>query len=134
MVLIKFSCFTTNLDKYANLDVSFKKFDNLYDAIILGYKNSFKYFEPNVPNPNQFYPGYQYNSVITKYNGTTRTEIMKIYHNKIRKAKIIQRFYRKRLNRKLSAIILIQRSFRFSISCPYTQLCRNRLLREFNSM
>ena len=120
---IYYDCFTSNLDDYGNLDISYKKFDSIYPALIYAYKKSFVQFKPNVPNKNQFYPGYQYKSIVRKFTINYCHEIKNepnfpiiVYHDKIRKARFIQR------------------KFRESIANPYTELCRRRLLREFNEM
>ena len=49
-------------------------------------------------------------------------------------AKIIQRKYRLRYLKKIDAAIFIQEYYRRAMGDPYTQLCKNRLMREFNEM
>ena len=49
-------------------------------------------------------------------------------------AKVIQRKYRLRYLKKIDAAIFIQEYYRRAIGDPYTQLCKNRLMREFNEM
>ena len=139
-----FDCFTSSLNEYANLNMSYNKFDDIYSALIHAYKTSFVKFQPNVPNRNQFYPGYQYRSVVRKfiiryydnsypYHQTEKKPII-IYHDKIRKAIFIQRQFRKYLQLRLKSALIIQKQFRESISNPYHLMCKRRLLREFKEM
>jgi len=52
--IVKYDCFTSNLNNYGNLVMSYENFDDIYSALIYAYKNSFVQFIPNVPNRNQF--------------------------------------------------------------------------------
>ena len=141
---VYYDCFTSNLTEYANLDISYDKFDDVYSALIHAYKKSFVKFRPNVPNNNQFYPGYQYRSVVRvftiryyddcyPYHQIEGKPII-IYHDKIRKAIFIQRQFRKHLKLRLKSALIIQKHFRECISNPYRLLCKRRLLREFEEM
>ena len=147
VIIAQYDCFTTSLSNYGNLIMNYEKFDDIYSALIYAYKNSFIKFKSNVPNKNQFYPGYQYRSIVNKfttiyYDGgfpyQNKVEEVNfpivVYHDKIRKAIFIQREFRKHLKRRLEAATVIQRHLRKSIANPYTELCRRRLLREFNEM
>ncbi len=147
LTIVKYDCFTSNLNNYGNLVMSYENFDDIYSALIYAYKKSFVEFTPNVPNKNQFYPGYQCKSIINKfttiyYDGQFpyQNKIQEVnfpiivYHDKIRKAIFIQRKFRKHLKRRLEAALLIQKHLRKAIANPYTKLCRRRLLREFNEM
>ena len=49
-------------------------------------------------------------------------------------AKTIQKCYHRRYLKKIYAAILIQEHYRKAIANPYTQLCRNRLMREFSEL
>ena len=141
---IYYDCFTTNLDDYANLDIGYEKFDDIYSALIYAYKKSFVNFRPNVPNKNQFYPGYQYRSVVRRFTimyydesypyHQTRNNPIIIYHDKIRRAIFIQRQFRAHLKRRLESALIIQKQFRESIANPYYLMCKSRLLREFKEM
>ena len=57
-----------------------------------------------------------------------------VWDKETRAARLIQEFYRERFELKKSSAILIQQRYREAIANPYTQLCRNRLLHEFNEM
>jgi hypothetical protein len=57
-----------------------------------------------------------------------------IWDRQTRAARLIQEFYRERFELKKSSAILIQKVYREAIANPYTQLCRNRLLHEFEDM
>ena len=139
---ISYDCFSTKLDRYANIKVSYERFEDIYSALIYAYKKSFIKFKPNIPNNNLI--GHQYRSVVRKYiikyynevfpyNDVIDTNII-VYHDKIKKAKFIQKFYRKRLKRRLDCTLIIQRRFREVILNPYYLLCKKRLMREFNEM
>jgi len=116
-------CFTTTLNNYGNLDVTYEKFDDIYSALIYGYKKSFTKCKYNVPNYNQFFPGYQCKSLVG--------QSIIIYHEKIRKAKFIQRKFRKHLERRNNSAKIIQDQFRESIANPSYEMCKRRLLREY---
>ena len=144
---IFYDCFSTTLNDSGCVDIKYERFNDIYTALIWGYKNSYTKFKHNIPKNVHFFPGYNYISVIRRfhikcyehksfYNEyiTSGNVNIKIYHNKIRKAQVIQRFYKQRLQKKLAAIILIQRNIRHAISNPYTTLCRKRLMREFLEM
>ena len=108
-------------------------FHNVYDACIYGYRRSFENITPFPDNENKF------KTVIYKYSVEPENEyrekvLIKIFNVQIRKLMLIQRFYKRRYHRKLFAILVLQRRFREAISCPYTQLCRRRLLREFDEL
>jgi hypothetical protein len=49
-------------------------------------------------------------------------------------ARFIQQVYRKRFRIRNESAAIIQERFREAIANPYTQLCRNRLLHEFEEM
>jgi hypothetical protein len=57
-----------------------------------------------------------------------------IWDRETKAARLIQEFYRERFELKKSSAIIIQKVYREAIANPYTQLCRNRLLHEFNDM
>ena len=142
--IIYYDCFTSTLNDYANVEMTYEKFDDIYSALIYAYKKSFVKFKPNVPNNNQFYPGYQYRSIVRKFTiryydevGTYHQNQNKpiiIYHDKIRKAIFIQRKFRNYLKLRLQSALIIQKQFRESIANPYYLMCQSRLLREFKEM
>ena len=47
---------------------------------------------------------------------------------------IIQRKWRTIYNTRFAAAVIIRKRMKQAIANPYTQLCRNRLKREFNQM
>ena len=47
---------------------------------------------------------------------------------------LVQKCWRKIYNRRFVAAVIIKRNIRRSIANPSTQLCRNRLMREFNEI
>ena len=46
----------------------------------------------------------------------------------------IQAVYRARLKKRTDAVVFLQCALRKAIANPYTQLCRKRLMREFNEL
>ncbi len=126
-----FDCFTIHLTDNGNLYLCYDKFYDIYDALISAYKKSIVNFRANIPNRNQRY-GFNYTSMVSSYS-TSKT-LFTVFHIKIRKAIIIQRFYKKRFRKRLLAILVLQRRFREAIGNPYTQICKRRLLTEFNEL
>jgi hypothetical protein len=57
-----------------------------------------------------------------------------VWDRETKAARLIQEFYRERMEIKRASALLIQKVYREAIANPYTQLCRNRLLHEFNDM
>ena len=144
---IYYDCFTTYLREDGCIDVKYKFFDEIYTALIYAYKQSYIPFKHNIPKNIHFFFGYEYISVVRRYcikfyeGGGRYNEyfpekinIKKIYHDKMRKIKLIQQFYKQRLKRRIKSIVLIQIRLRESIANPFTKLCKRRLLREFNEM
>ena len=140
-----YDCFTTHLVDNGNVEMTYEKFDDIYSAMIYAYKKSFVKFLANVPNKNQMYPGYQYRSVIRRFTMVFYDEVYHqfpkfennkiiVYHIKIRLAKVIQKYFREHLKRRVEAALVIQKQFRESIANPYHLMCRRRLLREFKEM
>ena len=110
-----------------------KWYDDIYDAMIYGYQKSFNHLK-KFPDTT-----HKYSTVIYKYNKYptyeySETCVCVVHHQLVRKIKLIQRFYRSRFKRKMDAVIFLQYHLRKAISCPYTQLCRKRLLREFRDL
>ena len=105
-------------------------FLNVYDACIYGYRKSFEDIKLFPEDENN------YKTIIYKYSLQDYREnvLIKIFNVQIRKLIFIQRFYKKRYHRRLSATLVLQRRLREAISCPYYQLCKKRLLREFNEL
>ena len=60
--------------------------------------------------------------------------VEKIRYKKVIAAETIQKYYRLHLLKKTRAVKILQRRIREAIANPYTELCRKRLLREFNEM
>ena len=57
-----------------------------------------------------------------------------VYDPKTTAAMIIQKIWKSIYNRRFVASVIIKKHVRKAISNPYTQLCKNRLIREFNQL
>jgi len=75
-----------------------------------------------------------------KFSNIADDEMFFYYHYKTiwdretSAARLIQNIYRSRFKSRVESATLIQKYYRKAISCPYIQLCKNRLMREFNEM
>jgi hypothetical protein len=66
---------------------------------------------------------------------TGSTKVMEIvYDKKTAAAMKIQKMWRPIYNKRIVAAFIIKKRMRHAIADPSTQMCRNRLLREFNEM
>ena len=140
-----YTAFTSTIDSDGMLTFFSEIFFDIYKASIYAYKMSYQSI-PNTTKSNYFMvkyrtiickhnkvPKYTFDEFIDKNRPTTiRYAVVK--HVKISCAEIIQRQFRKYLKRKLDAAIFLQYHLRKAIANPYTELCRRRLLREFNEM
>ena len=57
-----------------------------------------------------------------------------VYDPQTTAAMLIQKRWREIYNRRFVAAVIIKRELRKAIANPYTQLCKRRLVREFNEM
>jgi hypothetical protein len=122
-----------------------KRFTDVYEASIYAFRISYLPIA-NVPrNPSPFikyrtiiwshdrYPNYTFEEAMSDNKPITKKYSI-VYHIVYRSARIIQKYYRNYLKRKMDAIIFLQYHLRKAIANPYTELCRKRLLREFYEM
>jgi len=139
-----YSTFTMHLDS-GNLVFYNKRFTDVYEASIYAFRISHLPIA-NVPrNPSPFikyrtiiwshdrYPNYTFEEAMSVNKPITKKYAL-VYHIVYRSARIIQKYYRNYLKRKMDAIIFLQYHLRKAIANPYTELCRKRLLREFYEM
>jgi len=72
--------------------------------------------------------------IVDGYNFNNQNHIDTVYDLKTTKCKIIQQWWRNIYNKRIVAAVIIKKHMRRAIVNPYTELCRRRLLREFNEM
>jgi len=145
-----YKCFVEAYNPEDNLFymIKFKDFLTFNQAKAYGYKEIKKNYTrldtDDQINVNIF--KIPFNHEFTYYNDDNFKDIydlIKIYsesgcfieHICLNKSLIkIQRKWKEIYNKRIKSINLIKKHYKVAIANPYTQLCKNRLLREFNEM
>ena len=113
-----------------------------YDALIYAYKTLCRAYNPevsiykiprtlNMANANFQFEHFDVDFEDYRFRIYINNHVDKERYGAKR---IIMRHYRKYHKRKLDAVIFLQYHLRKAIANPYTELCRRRLLREFNDI
>jgi len=113
-----------------------------YDALIFAYKTLSRAYNPEVSiykipkTVNMAHATFEFEHFDLDFEDY-RFRIYSNHHvdkERYGAKKIIMRHYKKYHKRKLDAVVFLQYHLRKAIANPYTELCRRRLLSEFNSM
>ena len=141
-----FMCLIINVDEQ-EIDSPPVFFKTIYEARVYGYSNAKRIQRLNYSELHSewnetlgvcifkvpFGAGLHCNDISMDSN-IWEYFIRTILDRETKAAKTIQRWYRNRYIDRVCSAVLIQTWYREAIANPYTQLCQNRLKREFREM
>ena len=138
-------CLVVNIDEHS-IDSSPVFFKTIYEARVYGYRHARRRLYMNVSYLDEEYVTLGVCIFKVPFGAEVPCDdismdshiwdyfVRTILDRETKAAKTIQRKYRLRYLKKIDAAIFIQEYYRRAIGDPYTQLCKNRLMREFNEM